>query len=170
MRSDLLGTNLLNMSMYNAQQQQQLQEQQRAYESYPQYHHGYESYGYEYEAYAHEAYAQEAYAHEYAQHEYDMYRLAPIMPEPAYGEYLHEESLPALPALPESLPTLPPLGLDPEIPEWTRVAQTPSGHVEFNERLFDGLPTGLSERRDDGLGSFEEAVAQAAANAAEAGW
>jgi len=55
----------------------------------------------------------------------------------------------------------------PELAEWERDGQqTPSGHVLFNERLFDGalgsasLPTILGDR-DDGLAGFDEAMAQA---------
>lgn len=56
---------------------------------------------------------------------------------------------------------------DPRMREWARDAQqTPSGHVIFNERLFDGalgsatLPA-LEGRRDEGLSGFDEAIAQA---------
>ncbi|KAL7419486.1 hypothetical protein Q5752_006324 [Cryptotrichosporon argae] len=39
--------------------------------------------------------------------------------------------------------------------------QTPSGHVVFNERLFDGELGSATFERDDGLGDFGDAVAEA---------
>ena len=58
---------------------------------------------------------------------------------------------------------------DPALHEWAREGQqTPSGHVIFNERLFDGalgsatLPAlGDSGPRDEGLAGFDEAITQA---------
>ena len=50
----------------------------------------------------------------------------------------------------------------------SHILEAPSGHVVFNERLFDGvlgsaaLPGGGGRREhDEGLGAFDEAVAQA---------
>lgn len=54
-----------------------------------------------------------------------------------------------------------------DISALTSQAQTPSGHVVFNERLFDGAlgSAGLDgvggTEMDEGLGAFDEAVAQA---------
>lgn len=57
---------------------------------------------------------------------------------------------------------------DPRLNDWARDGQqTPSGHVMFNERLFDGalgsasIPSLLGDGRDDGLAGFNEAMAQA---------
>jgi len=57
--------------------------------------------------------------------------------------------------------------IDAAMHEWSAEGQqTPSGHVMFNERLFDGalgssgLPS-FMDGRDDGLAGFEEALAQA---------
>ena len=58
---------------------------------------------------------------------------------------------------------------DSRLHEWARDGQqTPSGHVVFNERLFDGAlgsailpPLGESGPRDEELAGFDEAVAQA---------
>ncbi|ORY26599.1 hypothetical protein BCR39DRAFT_254421 [Naematelia encephala] len=52
-------------------------------------------------------------------------------------------------------------GVDPRMRDWTgEVNQTPSGHVMFSERLFDGLGSaGLG--RDDGLAAFDEAMKDA---------
>ena len=58
--------------------------------------------------------------------------------------------------------------VDPRLNDWARDGQqTPSGHVLFNERLFDGalgsagIPSLGDSARDDGLAGFEEAMAQA---------
>ena len=58
-------------------------------------------------------------------------------------------------------------GEDPRMRDWGKEGlQTPSGHVLFNERLFDGAlgSAGVqqhSERTDEGLVGFGEAIAQA---------
>jgi hypothetical protein len=57
-------------------------------------------------------------------------------------------------------------GEDPRMRNWVPEAQqTPSGHVIFNERLFDGAlgsaGLGIGEGHDEGLGAFDEAVQQA---------
>lgn len=53
---------------------------------------------------------------------------------------------------------------DPRMRDWQREApETPSGHVVFQDRLFDGAlgSAMMGERRDDdGLGAFDEAVQQ----------
>ena len=106
-------------------------------------------------------------------------------PHPSDGEYYHAHAQGPSgyaynDAPPENEYRLPPLlegareggqerleeeGLDPRMREWARDGQqTPSGHVLFNERLFDGAlgSAGLQlERRDDGLVGFDEAIAQA---------
>lgn len=55
-------------------------------------------------------------------------------------------------------------GVDPRMTEWSLDGQqTPSGHVLFNERLFEGAlgSAGLQQdRRDEGLVGFDEAIAQ----------
>jgi hypothetical protein len=51
-------------------------------------------------------------------------------------------------------------GMDSRMREWVGEAQqTPSGHVMFNERLFDGA-LGTAGLGDEGLGAFDEAVQQ----------
>jgi hypothetical protein len=49
--------------------------------------------------------------------------------------------------------------------DWSKDQQTPSGHVMFQDKLFDGAldSAGLTGRKeaDEGLNGFEEAVAQA---------
>lgn len=59
------------------------------------------------------------------------------------------------------------VGIDPRMRDWGKEGlQTPSGHVMFNERLFDGAlgSAGLSglgqddARRDEGLAGFDEAM------------
>jgi hypothetical protein len=48
-------------------------------------------------------------------------------------------------------------GDDPTVRDWGMAEQqTPSGHVVFNENLFDGALT-----KDEGLGDFDQAVEQA---------
>ncbi len=56
-------------------------------------------------------------------------------------------------------------GVDPRMRDWAKDGlQTPSGHVQFNARLFDGAlgSAGLQhESRDAGLSGFDEAITQA---------
>lgn len=59
----------------------------------------------------------------------------------------------------------------PEVPlggPTATVPEAPSGHVMFNERLFDGALGSARRELDESLGAFDEAVAQA--NEAPSGW
>ena len=94
-------------------------------------------------------------------------------------EAMHDYRLPPLagpssvqPAQPAQLAVETTERRDPRVLEWAREGQqTPSGHVVFNERLFDGalgsatLPSlevgDELAPRDEGLAGFDEAIAQA---------
>lgn len=103
------------------------------------------------------------------------YEMAPDPTSMSSGSYQLAPLLDPLAAHPPPPPPLPHMhGAkekgDPRLHEWAKDGQqTPSGHVTFNERLFDGavgipglapLEGGEAAARDDGLAGFDEAMAQ----------
>jgi len=221
MRQSLLGSNLLNMSMYNAHAQAQAQANGQGHRPNVMPHHpgaqyamaeSYIPMGYDLDG---QPIVQSGYPVQEGMYpgqavDGDMYRLPPIDPgvmNMGYGEMgwngegveywdgmgqaqgydPHEEYYDPAPAgytysdqAPGDDFRLPPLlegsrvgmemdrrkdeGVDPRMREWARDGQqTPSGHVLFNERLFDGAlgSAGIhQEKRDEGLSGFDEAIAQ----------
>ena len=222
MRQNLLGSNLLNMSMYNAQNQYQ---RQGVVPHHPGAHYAMaESYvpmGYDLDGVPVLAQGYPGQEGLYPRADGEMYRLPPIndammqagydamgwhgngmenwnegdgpgqyQPHPTQHEYHSRgpgEGYDISGTLPGIEYRLPPLldmprddglaehtvdmvsgrredeGVDPRTRNWARDGlQTPSGHVLFNERLFDGALEGADlqqDRRDEGLAGYNEAIA-----------
>ena len=98
---------------------------------------------------------------EYDQMHPSQYQLAPMMDLQADTSQEHQQQQTG--GMSEMIHEREP---DPRMNDWARDGQqTPSGHVLFNERLFDGalgsasLPALLGEKDD--LAGFDEAMAQA---------
>jgi hypothetical protein len=95
----------------------------------------------------------------------DPYRLPPLISPTSHMAHSSNMSTSALPGGSGSLHAQledeePRVG--PRMRDWDMQQQTPSGHVVFNDGLFDGeLGMGMSLGKDDGLGDFNEAMQQA---------